>query len=165
MPGAYSADLRERVVEAVNAGASRRGTSSLFRVSVSAAIRWAQRFAETGELRAKSTGGDRRSRAIEAHGDWLLALVVSEPDLTLSEIRSRLAADKSFAASISALWRFFDRHEISFKKTLHAAEQDREDVKAAREKWRDKHPPSRVSRPRLIRDIWYSSTRPVPPPT
>jgi transposase len=72
-------------------------------VSVSTAIRGAQRFAQTGELQAKPTGGDRRSRAIEAHGDWWLALVVGEPDLTLNEIRGRLAADRSFAARISAL--------------------------------------------------------------
>jgi hypothetical protein len=60
--------------------------------------------------------------------------------VTLMEIRGRLAADKTFAASISALWRFFDRHGISFKKTLHTAEQDREDVKAAREEWRERQP-------------------------
>jgi hypothetical protein len=31
-------------------------------------------------------------------------------------------------ASISAIWRFFDRNGISFKKTAHAAEQARPDV-------------------------------------
>jgi transposase len=117
MAGAYSADLRERVVDAVNAGKSRRGASVVFKVSASSAIRWAQRFRETGECKAKPTGGDRRSRAIEAHKDWLLALVGGEPDLTLEEIRGRLAASKGFGTSVSALWRFFDRHEISFKKT------------------------------------------------
>ena len=60
--------------------------------------------------------------------------------LTLMEIRGCLAADKTFAASVSALWGFFDRHGISFKKTLHAAEQDREDVKAARAEWRERQP-------------------------
>src|ERR1700712_4721656 len=138
MPGAYSADLRERVVDAVNAGRSRRGAGAVFKVSVSSAIRWAQRFKEPGSWQAKRTGGDRRSRAIEAHKDWLLALVAKEPDLTLMEIRGRMAADRTFAASVSALWQFFDRHGISFKKTLHAAEQDREDVKTARETWREK---------------------------
>jgi transposase len=75
-----------------------------------------QRFEQTGGWQAKPIGGDRRSRAIEAHKDWLLGLIASEPDLTLMEIRGRLAADKTFAASVSALWRFFDRHGISFKK-------------------------------------------------
>jgi transposase len=140
MPGAYSADLRERVIGAVNVGRSRRSASAAFKVSVSSAVRWAQRFQETGSWQAKPTGGNRRSRAIEAHQDWLLALVAKQPDVTLMEIRERLAADQTFAASISALWRFFDRHGISFKKTLHAAEQDREDVKAARREWRERHP-------------------------
>jgi transposase len=53
MPGAYSGDLRERVVGAVNAGTSRRGASAVFKVSVSTAIRWAQRFGETGGWQAK----------------------------------------------------------------------------------------------------------------
>jgi transposase len=87
MPGAYSADLRERVVSSVSAGRSRRGASAVFKVSVSSAIRWAQRFKETGGWQAKPTGGDRRSGAIEAHKDWLLARVAKEPNLTLVEIR------------------------------------------------------------------------------
>ncbi len=116
MPGAYSADLRERVVETVNSGSSRRGASAVFKVSASTAIRRVQRFNETGSWQARPTGGDQRSRAIEAHRDWLLALAASEPDLTLMEIRGRLAAVKTFAASISTLWRFFNRHGISFKK-------------------------------------------------
>ena len=117
MPGAYSADLRERVVGSVTAGASRRAASAVFQVSVSSAIRWAQRFEQTGDWQAKPTGGDRRSRAIEAHKDWLLALIAHEPDLTLSEIRGRLAVHQSFATSLSALWRLFARHGISFKKS------------------------------------------------
>jgi transposase len=84
---------------------------------VSAAVRWAQRFKDTGGWLAKPTGDDQRSGAIEAHKDRLLALVASEPDLTLMEIRGRLAADKTFAASVSALWRFFDCHGTSFKKS------------------------------------------------
>src|ERR1700761_8192058 len=116
MPGAYSADLRERVIGAVNAGRSRRSASTAFKVSASSAIRWAQRYQEKGRWPAKPSWGDRGSRAIEAHKDWLLALVAKQLDLTLMEIRGRLSADKTFAASVSALWRFFDRHGISFKK-------------------------------------------------
>jgi transposase len=38
MPGAYSADLRERVVETVAAGTSRRGASAMFKISVSVCL-------------------------------------------------------------------------------------------------------------------------------
>lgn len=117
MAGPYSADLRERVVGAVSEGATRRRAGAAFKVSASTAIRWAQRFQETGSWQARPSGGDQRSRAIEAHREWLLALVAAEPDLMLKEIRERLTAEKAFAGSISSLWRFFHRHGISFKKS------------------------------------------------
>jgi transposase len=155
MPGAYSADLRERVVGAVNAGTSRRGASAVFNVSVSTAIRWAQRFEETGGWQAKPTGGDRRSQAIEAHKVWLLALVATEPDLTLTEIRGRLAADKTFAASVSALWRFFDRHGISLKKRCTPPNRT---AKTSKQLVRN----GERSSPRSTQGDWFSSMKPAP---
>ena len=43
MPKAYSGDLRERVIEAVETGASRREAAERFEVSVSSAVKWLQR--------------------------------------------------------------------------------------------------------------------------
>jgi transposase len=118
MAGAYSADLRARVIDAIAAGGSRRAVARVFRVSASSAIRWAQRVRDSGSFAAKPTGGDVRSHGIEAHKDWLLALIAAEPDLTLEEIRGRLTVEKSFKASVSVVWRFFRRHGISFKKRM-----------------------------------------------
>jgi transposase len=39
------------------------------------------------------------------------------------------------AASRTALWRFYEQHGVTFKKTLHAAEQQRADVAGARRRW------------------------------
>ncbi|HZT88241.1 MAG TPA: helix-turn-helix domain-containing protein, partial [Stellaceae bacterium] len=39
----YSEDLRERAVEAVAAGATRRAAALRFKVSVSSVVRWFQR--------------------------------------------------------------------------------------------------------------------------
>jgi len=137
MPAPYSLDLRSRVVAAVKQGISRHRAAGQFGVSISSAIRWAMRFTRTGSCAAGPSGGDRRSGSLEAHKDWLLDLVRAEPDLTLGEIHSRLQATHGLKKSPSCLWRFFARHQITFKKkTVHAAEQDRADVKAAREKWR-----------------------------
>ena len=137
MPTAYSLDLRSRVVAAVQQGISRHQAARQFRVSISSGIRWAMRFASTGGCAALPSGGDHRSASLETHKDWLLELLRTEPDLTLAEIQSRLQASHGLRKSPSCLWRFFARHKITFKKkTLHAAEQDRADVKAARETWR-----------------------------
>jgi transposase-like protein len=44
----YSDDLRERVVEAVEAGASRREAADRFEIAPSSAIKWLQRWHEGG---------------------------------------------------------------------------------------------------------------------
>jgi hypothetical protein len=48
--------------------------------------------------------------------------VKKEPDLMLEEIRERLRREKKLVVATSSVWRFYDRHEITFKKVLHAAE-------------------------------------------
>jgi hypothetical protein len=40
----------------------------------------------------------------------------------------------------NASWRFFERHDITFKKSLHASEQDRVDVRMARADWKREQP-------------------------
>lgn len=112
MPRAYSLDLRERVVAAVGGGLSARGAAGVFGVSVSSAIRWAQRMRSVGSPAAKPTGGDHRSRLTE-HAEWLLALIAEQPDLTLEEIRVRLRAEKAITVGIGTVWRFFAAPRIS----------------------------------------------------
>ena len=141
MSGAYSLDLRERVVEAVKEGASCRRAAGQFKLSISSAIRWARRFTATGSCAAALAGGDDKSKSVEGHAEWLLNLVRAEPDLTFAEIQERLREAHGIKQSVSCLRRLFDRHGITFKKkTLHAAEQDRDDVRAAREEWRENQP-------------------------
>jgi transposase len=114
---AVSDDLRERVVEAVVLGGlSRNQAAARFKVSVASAVRWVKRFRTTGEISPAPSGGDHRSGRIEAHHDYLLGLVRRSPDLTLLEIRERLIANCGERFAVSVLWRFFDRHEITFKK-------------------------------------------------
>jgi transposase len=111
VPAAYSYDLRARVVNAVDEGASRRRAAAVFKVSAATVVRWTKRLAETGSRAASPTGGDHKSKAIEAHRDWLLAVVVAEPDLTTAEIQVRLKETHGLAKSTSCLWRFFARHQ------------------------------------------------------
>ena len=47
MPKSYSSDLRERVIEAVEMGASRHEAAERFDVSVSSAVKWLQRWRES----------------------------------------------------------------------------------------------------------------------
>jgi len=109
----YSLDLRERVIEAVEGGASRRETAERFSISASSAIKWMQRWRASGSVSAKPTGGSRSP--LDDHADMLLGLVAAQPDLTLDEIGEVLER-QGILTSRTAVWRFYDRHAISFKK-------------------------------------------------
>src|SRR6516164_5696 len=57
MRGPYPGDLRVRVIQFVEAGASRRDAAEHFEVSASSAIRWLQRFHEDGTFEPMPRGG------------------------------------------------------------------------------------------------------------
>jgi hypothetical protein len=63
-----------------------------------------------------------------------LALVAEQPDLTLVETVTELRK-RRIRTSRSSLWRFLDRHGITLKKSLQAAERLRADVAQARRRW------------------------------
>jgi transposase len=111
----YSNDLRVRVIQVVEGGAAARAAARQFVIGNSTAIRWVQRWRETGSVEAKSIKGQSRS-PLKRHEEWLLELVRRESDLTLEEIQGRLLDERQQKAGIGSVWRFFDRHGISFKK-------------------------------------------------
>lgn len=84
MPKPCSQDLRVRLIDAIEAGASRREAAESLELSASSAVRWMQRWCATGSVAAKRSGG--RISPLEEHAQWLLTLVADKPDLTLDEI-------------------------------------------------------------------------------
>ena len=116
--GPLSVDLRERVVSAVREeGMSSRAAAKRFGVSFASAIRWVAALRERGSCAPLPMGGDQRSGRVEAHADYLLGLHRREPDLTLVEICERLKRVRGEEVSPSMIWRFFDRHDITYTKS------------------------------------------------
>jgi len=113
MPKAYSGDLRARVIEEIATGASRREAAERYGISPSVVVIWAQRFEKTGSVAAMPSGGS--TSPLEEHAEFLLALISAQPDLTLDEVVV-VMEKRGIAGSRSAVWRFFDRRNISFKK-------------------------------------------------
>jgi transposase len=132
MPKPYSIDLRGRVIEDVETGASRREAAERYGLSPSVVVIWVQRFEETGNVAAKPSGG---TSPLEKHAEFLLALIADKPDMTLDEIVVAMRK-RRIAGSRSAVWRLFARRNISFKKTLYAVEQKRADVARACRRWK-----------------------------
>jgi len=113
MAKAYSVDMRQRVIDRVESGASRREAAEHYEVSPSTAVIWVKCFRETGRCAAKPRGGS--TSPLEKHADFLLALIEVEPDMTLDEVVGAMRENK-IPGSRTAVWRFFQRHKITFKK-------------------------------------------------
>ena len=77
MPKALSGDLRERVIEAVEAGASRREAAERFEISASSAVKWLQRWRDHGVCAPKPRGGS--CSVLEDYAERILALVAEQP--------------------------------------------------------------------------------------
>ena len=113
MPKSLSGDLRERVIEAVDAGASRREVAERFEISASSAVKWLKQWRDHGIRAPKPRGGSRS--VLEDYAERIVALVDEQPDRTLDELLAAMRK-RRIPGSRSALWRFLDRHGITFKK-------------------------------------------------
>ncbi|WP_408836222.1 helix-turn-helix domain-containing protein, partial [Acidisphaera sp. L21] len=116
MAGALSQDLRSRVIAAVDGGMSRNSAAARFGVAVSTAVRWLRTWREHDRPTALPVGGDKRSHRIEAFGAVILAAIEAQKDITLAELAELLHGDYGASFAISTIWRFLDRHDVTFKK-------------------------------------------------
>ena len=118
MPKSLSFDLRSRVLAAIDEGLSCRQAAARFGVSASSAIRWQALRRLGGDGRPRLQGGDRLSKRTEAHGGLIRAFLAEVPDITLPELKERLARSGA-VVSVAALWRFCKRHKLTRKKRPH----------------------------------------------
>jgi transposase len=157
MPRPYSQDLRDRVVASVSGGRSCRASAKIFSVSVATVVRWSQRLRATGSAAALAMGG-RRPHCLANRRDWLLARIAEKPDLTLRALRAELAAE-GVKVSHGALWAFFAREGITFKKRPCAPANRTAPTSPAGASG------GRNIRADLTPNTWFLSTKPGPRPT
>ncbi|WP_413207139.1 helix-turn-helix domain-containing protein [Rhodospirillum sp. A1_3_36] len=111
-------DLRQRVVAAVEEGASCRAAAKRFGVGASSAIRWVSRVNARGTLEADKRGGNVRSHRNDAHLELIFGWIAEKPDLTLAEVAERLGDAVGYRPLPSIVCRFFKRHGVTRKKRL-----------------------------------------------
>lgn len=116
MARALSEDRRIGAIQAVEAGLGRRRAAARLGVSVSGAIRGFDARRRTGRAAAFPVGGDRRAARIEARWGFILAQAAAAPGIPLEALRAVLLRERGVGAAGGALWRFFARHGIAFKK-------------------------------------------------
>ena len=81
-----------------------------------------------GKIRLQSAGTGQRSGStkprggsrsvLEDYAERILALVAEHPDWTLEEILAAMHKQR-IPGSRTALWRFLDRHDLTFKKKAY----------------------------------------------
>ena len=116
MTRALSQDLRDRVIAAVDNGLSCNGAAQRFGIAISSAVRWVRAWRVEGRAKALPQGGDLRSHHIEAYRDVILAALEAEVDVTLVELADLLRSQHGVSFAPSTVWRFLDRHGLTFKK-------------------------------------------------
>ena len=116
MGRAYSQDLRERVMAAVESGTGAYAAASIFRVSVSYIYKLLGRRKRTGETSARPWAGGPKPK-LAAHDEALRAGVMSEPDATLAELQAWLVAEHNVKVSIGCLWKRLRHLGLTLKKS------------------------------------------------
>jgi transposase len=111
-----SADFRERLVAALDAGLSRGEAAQHFGVSLRSIERWVARHRAGLPLADRPRSG-RPPRLRPEQERILRALVLAQPDATLLEHTDRLAAATGIRYSPSHLSRILRRLDLPLKKS------------------------------------------------
>ena len=117
MGKAYSLDLRERIVRHVASGHSARDASRVFGVGVSTAIRLAATHRSGGSIGPKVQGhAPGTFGKLAPHRDFLIEVITSDPDITLTELAGALEEATGVSAHPSSIHRALVRAGYSYKK-------------------------------------------------
>ncbi len=135
MTHAYSMDLRQRVVDAVAKGLSRRAAAKIFNISAATAVRLCKRQQETGSLEPSPVGRPPGSGKLGPHREAIIAKVKEQPDITMPDLAAWLLAEHGVSVDPSNLSKLLCNAGFTYKKTLLASETKRADVKAERDDW------------------------------
>src|SRR6476619_4842900 len=99
MGRALSADLRKRVIGAIEGGLSTRAAAKRFSIGIATAGHWYRRYRRTGSFAAHKQGQPQRSK-LDVHEAFILGLVAENKDITLKEIAARLGQELDVRACV-----------------------------------------------------------------
>jgi transposase len=115
MGAAYSQDLRERVIAAVDGGLGVYAAALLFQVSVSYIYKALGRRRATGEVTARPSGRGPKPKLMQ-FDDALRMRVAGKPDATLAELQDWLLTEHEIRVSVGCLWKRLRHLGLTHKK-------------------------------------------------
>ena len=114
---AYSLDLRERIVDAVERGLGTRSeVASMFGVHESFVYKLLRQKRQRGDLAPLPHGGGAEAKLNEDQLLLLADIVAKSPDATLEQLRERIRKQARVEVSIPTIWRALDGLGLSRKK-------------------------------------------------
>ena len=119
MGRAYSQDLRDRVLSAVDGGLRPADVAELFEVDVSYIYKVLIRRRTTGMTTSLPWAAGARPKLRE-HEDALRRHVSEFADSTLEEIRAWLISEHGVKVSVGCLWNTLERMKLPLKKSRNA---------------------------------------------
>lgn len=115
MSRAYSMDLRERLVRAVEIeGFSRRQAAARFGVAPSTAVNWLKRVAAKGSVAPGKIGGYKPKTIAGQHREWLVQRCRAA-DFTLRGLVGEFA-ERGLKVDYRSVWEFVHAEGLSHKK-------------------------------------------------
>ena len=114
---AYSADLRQRIVQAVNDGASQPVVADRYNVSLNSVKRYVKQWRATGSLTAQPRPGRPRAIPSAVHAA-LVAQFDADPDATFATYCDRWEAATGVRVSQSTMCRAQQRVGWTRKKSV-----------------------------------------------
>jgi transposase len=113
----YSQDLREKIVRALEEPEeTQEEVADRFSVSLSFVAKLWRRWRETGSCAALPHAGGR-ARSLKGHEAWLRREVAAQPDVTLSELRERVAEAGAPVVSLATICAELQRLDLPRKKS------------------------------------------------
>ena len=112
---AYSQDLRDRVLRALERGERPVDIARRFEVSRNWVYQVREDWQREGRRTSLPIGGHRRSRLAD-HEPRVRSWLKQQPDLTLAELCDRLLRELALEITLSALWHQLDKWGLTLKK-------------------------------------------------
>ena len=120
MTSSYSNDLRQRVIDYLDAGNGYKEASERFKISISAIGRWYRKYKQEGNYFPKKRGGSKRKIDLEK----LEKYVKENQNMTLKK------AAQEFGVSIFTISHWLKRLGYSYKKRLQLRGSKRRKAKS-----------------------------------
>jgi transposase len=118
---AYSVDLRERIVEAVERQVgSKREIARLFGVHESFLYKLLRQKRERGDLAPLPHGGGAQAKLNAGQWQQVANWIVATPDATLAELQERVQQKLRVRVGLSTVWRGVATLGVTRKKRVSA---------------------------------------------